>query len=134
MLSDDCSVVSPSFTGHLVAEGFDVASLMRHVGAQIAFQGSARAAGSRLRVTARIVNSIGAQLWSDRIDVEVDAKYCFAIEERIAEAIAAGWVALRPGLGSRLDEAVAGQTRSDLAALSGKRLTSATPADLRLPK
>ncbi len=102
MLADGCSVVSPSFIGRLAAEGLDVFGTMRRVGAQIAFQGSARAAGSRLRVTARIISSVGAQLWSDRIDVEVEAEPCFAIEEHVAKALAAGWDAVRTDLASRL--------------------------------
>ena len=101
MLADGCSVVSPSFIDRLAAEGLDVAGTMRRVGAQIAFQGSARAAGSRLRVTARIVNSVGAQLWSDRIDVEIEAEPCFAVEEHIAKTLAAGWDAVRTELASR---------------------------------
>ena len=95
MQSPCCTVISPSFTACLAAQGFGVVAMMKKVGAQIAFEGSARAQGSRLRITARIVDVTGMQLWVNRINVEVGVEASFAIEEELAKAVSAGFDVVR---------------------------------------
>ena len=102
-----CTVLSPSSTACLAAQGFAVAATMKRLGAQIAFEGSARAEGSRLRITARIVDVMGIQLWVKRVDIEVGPRASFAVEEELAKAVAAGFDVVR---GHRL--ALMDETRS----------------------
>ena len=72
------------------ARELDLASAMKNVGAQIAYEGSVRQDGNRIRVTARIVDAAGIQLWANRFDIEADAHALFAIEEQIASALCTG--------------------------------------------
>jgi len=95
MLTDGCTLVSPSSMACPDAYGFDVAAAMKRVGAHIAFEGSTRTDGSNLRVTARIIDAAGTQLWVKRIDVEVGETASFAIEEQIANAMSAGFGVVR---------------------------------------
>jgi TolB-like protein len=90
-----CTVISPSSTACLAAQGFSVTATMKKLGAQIAFEGSTRAEGSRLRITARIVDVMGIQLWVKRVDIEVGPDASFAVEEELAKAVAAGFDVVR---------------------------------------
>jgi adenylate cyclase len=67
---------------------------MSKVGAQIAFEGSVREEGNHIRVTARIVDATGFQLWAKRFDAEAGSHALFTIEEQIAAALSAGFDAL----------------------------------------
>jgi len=91
MRNESCTVISPLLTAGSPAVGFDVAATMKRLGAQIAFEGSARVEGTILRVTARIVDATGVQVWVERIDVEIGKKTPFAIEEDIAKALLVGF-------------------------------------------
>ena len=62
--------------------------------AQVAFEGSVRQEGDRIRVTASIVDACGFHLWTSRIDAETGADSMFTIEEQIASALSAGFSAL----------------------------------------
>ncbi len=64
---------------------------MSKVGAQIAFEGSVREEGNHIRVTARIVDAAGFQLWAKRFDAKADSQALFTIEEQIASMLAAGF-------------------------------------------
>lgn len=90
MTSADCRVLSLSSMAHLWAEGDDVATVMNKVGAHVAFEGSVRADGNLIRITARIVDAAGFMLWVKRVDVDADSHRLFAIEEKIASALSAG--------------------------------------------
>jgi TolB-like protein len=85
-----CRVISPSSMAYFSARELDLASAMKNVGAQIAYEGSVRQDGNRIRVTARIVDAAGIQLWANRFDIEADAHALFAIEEQIASALCTG--------------------------------------------
>jgi TolB-like protein len=94
MRTKGCRVMSPSSMEHFCAREQDVATAMSKVGAQIAFEGSVRDDGNRVRVTARIVDAAGFQLWAARFDADTDAQTLFTIEEQIASALSAGFDAL----------------------------------------
>jgi TolB-like protein len=94
MRTKGCKVVSPASTAHFGAQEHDVAAAMSKVGAQIAFEGSVREEGSHLRVTARIVDAAGFQLWAQRFDANADSCTLFAMEEEIASALSVGFDAL----------------------------------------
>jgi TolB-like protein len=89
-----CRVISPSSTAYIRAQQSDPAVVMSKVGAQVAFEGSVREEGNRIRVTARIVDAAGVQLWTTRLDALADAQRSFAIEEKIASALSVGFTAL----------------------------------------
>jgi TolB-like protein len=94
MRTEACRVISPSSTAHFCGQQSDPAVAMSKVGAQIAFEGSVREEGNRIRVTARIVDAAGFQLWTMRLDALADAQRSFAIEEKIASALSVGFDAL----------------------------------------
>jgi TolB-like protein len=94
MRSEGCRVISPASMAHFSAQEHDVATAMSKVGAQIAFEGSVREEGHHIRVTGRIVDAAGFQLWAKRFDVQADAHTVFSIEEQIASALSAGFDAL----------------------------------------
>jgi len=91
MQTEGCKVISPTSMAHLSAQEHDVAAAMSKVGAQIAFEGSVREEGNHIRVTARIVDAAGFQLWAKRFDAEGDSDTLFTIEEQIASALSAGF-------------------------------------------
>jgi len=95
MRTERCTVISPLSAACLTTHGADIAVTMKKAGAQIAFEGSARSEGTKLRITARIIDATGVQLWVKRIDVEVEADTSFAVEEDVATALAAGFEAVR---------------------------------------
>jgi TolB-like protein len=95
MRTQACRVLSPSSTAHLGGQPGDPAVVMSRVGAQIAFEGSVREEGNRIRVTARIVDAAGFQLWTMRLDALADAQRSFAIEEKIASSLSVALDGLR---------------------------------------
>jgi len=65
----------------------DVRQIGRELGVTMALEGSVRQSGTRLRVTAQLVNvEDGYDLWSNRWDRELSD--IFAVQDEIAEAIA----------------------------------------------
>jgi TolB-like protein len=95
MRTETCRVISPSSTAHFSSQQSDPALVMSKLGAKIAFEGSVREEGNRIRVTARIVDAAGFQLWTMRLDALADAHRSFAIEEKIASSLSMGFDALR---------------------------------------
>ena len=87
MQSQGCRVVSANSIAHLGAQSSDVPSLARKLGVQVIFEGTVREEGNLVRVTARIVNSDGFQLWSQRLDAEADSSSRFTIQEQFASAL-----------------------------------------------
>jgi TolB-like protein len=73
------------------AQEHDVSAAIGKVGAQIAYEGSVREEGNRIRVTARIIDPAGFQLWTQRFDTEADSHTLFIIEEQIASALSIGF-------------------------------------------
>jgi TolB-like protein len=99
MMTYGCTVLPPLRLANLCPQEQDFAQLMKKVGAHIAFEGSVRVEGLHLRITARIVDATGVQLWVKRIDAEGGTEFSFAIEEQIVSALSAGLDAVRtPGL------------------------------------
>ena len=94
MLTYGCNVVYQSLIACLNAQEHDLDGAMSKVGAQIAYEGSVRAEGTRLRVTARIVDATGLQLWVKRVDADTRSETSFAVEEQIASVLSAGFDAL----------------------------------------
>jgi TolB-like protein len=91
MRTEGCRVISPASMEHFNAQEHDVAVAMSKVGAQIAFEGSVREEGNHIRVTARIIDAAGFQLWAKRFDAEADSHNLFSIEEQIASALSVGF-------------------------------------------
>jgi TolB-like protein len=79
---------------HFHAQGHDVAAMMSKAGVQIAVEGCVKAQGNQIRITARIVDASGVQLWTKRFDTEADSQTVFNTEEEIAAALSAGFDAL----------------------------------------
>jgi TolB-like protein len=91
MRTKGCKVISPASMEHFSAREQDVAAAMSKVGAQIAFEGSVRQEGNHIRVTARIVDAAGFQLWAKRFDADADSQTLFTIEEQIASGLSQGF-------------------------------------------
>ena len=65
----------------------DVRDIGRALGVTTVLEGSVRAAGSRLRITAQLINAVdGYQLWSERFDRE--STDVFAVQDEIARTVA----------------------------------------------
>lgn len=86
-----CRVISPASTAHFMAQEHDVVAAIRSVGAQIAYEGSVREQDNHIRVTARVVDAAGFQLWTKRFDAEAASNTLFTIEEQIASALSVGF-------------------------------------------
>jgi TolB-like protein len=91
MHTPGCSVLSPTFVAHCTVQDHDVLCTMARMGAALAYEGSVRTEGGRLRVTARIIDTTGLQLWLKRIDLNIESGRSFATEEQIAMELAAGF-------------------------------------------
>ena len=65
----------------------DVSSLARTLDAHIVFEGTVGEDGNQLRVTARIVNSNGLRIWSERFETDRDPQQLFNISAKIASAL-----------------------------------------------
>jgi adenylate cyclase len=71
-----------------------VTDIGRELGVRYVLEGSVRKAGSRLRMTAQLVEAAtGVQLWSERYDRELGD--LFAVQEEIATSVA---IAIRPAI------------------------------------
>ena len=67
--------------------GDDIRKIGRELGVAMVMEGSVRQVGSRLRVSAQLINvESGYQVWSDRWDR--DLADIFAVQDEIAQAIA----------------------------------------------
>jgi hypothetical protein len=64
MRTEGVRVTSASSVAQLSAQAFDVPALAQKLGVQIVFEGTVREENRRIRVTARVVNSNGFQIWS----------------------------------------------------------------------
>ena len=94
MRTAGCTVISSSSIAHASAQECDIARAMSKVGAQIAYEASVRVEGKHLRVTARIVDGAGLQLWVKRVDAAIGMKTSFAMQEQVASELSAGFDAL----------------------------------------
>jgi len=87
MRTDGCRVIAASSMMQLGSLANDIPTLADKLGVQFVFEGTVREEGNRVRVTARVVNADGFQLWSQRFEAESDANSLFRIEEQIASAL-----------------------------------------------
>jgi TolB-like protein len=85
--TDGVRVSSASSVVSLVARGLDVPSLARKLHVQIVFEGTVREDNNQLRITSRVVNADGFQIWSERFETERDPQGLFKISETIASAL-----------------------------------------------
>lgn len=94
MRNEGCRVISPASMAYFNAQEHDVAAAMSKAGVQMAVEGCVKAQGNQIRITARIVDAAGFQLWTKRFDTEADSQTVFITEEEIAAALSAGLDAL----------------------------------------
>ena len=74
----------------------DVRQIAQKLGVQLVLDGSVRQSGTRLRVTAELVNAAdGCQVWSDRYDREIERHDMFAVQDELTHAVVS---ALKPNL------------------------------------
>src|SRR5262245_54071999 len=67
-------------------KAIDIKQVARELGVRYVLEGSVRKAGSRVRITAQLIEAaIGAHLWSQRYDR--DLADTFAVQDEIAEAV-----------------------------------------------
>ena len=92
--NEGCRVISPAFMAYFNPQEHDVAATMSKAGVQIAIEGCVKAHGNQIRITARIIDAAGFQLWTKRFDIEADSQTIFITEEEIAAALSIGLEAL----------------------------------------
>jgi TolB-like protein/tetratricopeptide (TPR) repeat protein len=80
-------VTTASSVAPLVAHALDTSSLARTLDVQIVFEGTVREENNQLRITSRVVNADGFQIWSERFDTKPDSQSLFTVSERIASAL-----------------------------------------------
>ncbi|UCG85785.1 MAG: protein kinase [Gemmatimonadota bacterium] len=84
---EDFNVVSRTSAFAFKGCNEDIRSIGRRLNVRSVLEGSVRRAGSRLRVTAQLINvDDGYHLWSERYDRELED--VFAIQDEIAESVA----------------------------------------------
>ncbi len=82
-----CRVVATTSIVQLGSQSADIPALARALGVQIIFEGSVRVEENRVRMTGRVVNADGFQLWSQRFDAETDPSNVFTVQEQFASAL-----------------------------------------------
>jgi TolB-like protein/Tfp pilus assembly protein PilF len=87
MRTNGCRVIATSSMMQLGSLANDVPALVEKLGVQFVFEGTVREEGKRIRVTSRLVNADGFQLWSQQFEAEADTNSLFRIEEQIASAL-----------------------------------------------
>ncbi|WP_158944953.1 hypothetical protein [Granulicella sp. S190] len=87
MRAEGCRVIAWSSMMHLGALSADIPALVEKLGVQIVFEGVVRQEGSRIRVTVRMVNAEGFQMWSQQFEAEALPEELFKVEEQIASAM-----------------------------------------------
>jgi TolB-like protein len=85
--TDGLRVTAASSVAPLVAQALDVPSLARKLDVQIVFEGTVREDNNQLRITSRVVNADGFQIWSERFETESDTQSLCKLSERIASAL-----------------------------------------------
>ena len=87
MHCEGCRVVAASAIAQWGAPSADIPALAKKIGVQIVFEGTVREESNRIRVTVRIVNADGYQIWSQRFDAETDSSSLFTVQEQFASAL-----------------------------------------------
>ena len=83
-------VVARSSTLRFTSETADVRSIGKELGARYVLEGSLRQAGSTLRVSVQLVDTItGAHLWAESYDRPFNAEQIFALQDELVPRIVA---------------------------------------------
>ena len=83
-------VVARSSTSRLTSENADVGSIGKELNARYALDGSLRQAGSTLRVSVQLVDTVtGAHLWAESYDRPFTADQIFALQDELVPRIVA---------------------------------------------
>jgi adenylate cyclase len=86
----DLRVISRSSSFRFRDTPLDTPSIARRLNVAHLLEGTVRAAGEQLRVTARLIDARSdSQIWSDSYDYALSARNVFAIQTQIAENISA---------------------------------------------
>ena len=66
----------------------DIREIAKHLGVHLVLEGSIRRSGSRLRVTAQLINAAdGCHVWSDRYDRELELRDVLTVQDEIRDAV-----------------------------------------------
>ena len=66
----------------------DIREIAKHLGVHLVLEGSIRRSGSRLRVTAQMINAAdGCHVWSDRYDREMELRDVLTVQDEIRDAV-----------------------------------------------
>lgn len=83
---DALKVAARTSSFHFKGQTGDIADIARRLGVATVLEGSVRQAGSRVRITAQLINATdGYHLWSETFDRELDD--IFAVQDEIAGAV-----------------------------------------------
>jgi serine/threonine-protein kinase len=106
----------------------DIRTIAETLGVRTVLEGSVRRAGSRIRVTAQLINGgDGAHLWSERYDREMTD--VFAVQDEISQSIA-GTLELKLAVGRSLSPRQTTRIEAYQAYLKGRHhLLKMTPDD-----
>jgi TolB-like protein/tetratricopeptide (TPR) repeat protein len=85
--SEGLRVTTARSVAPLVAHALDMSSLARPLDVQMVFEGTVREENNQLRITSRVVNADGFQIWSERFDTTPDSHSLFTVCERSASAL-----------------------------------------------
>jgi TolB-like protein len=87
MRAEGCRVIAASSMMHLGAQTAEIPVLVEKLGVQIVFEGTVRLESNRIRVTARMVDADGFQMWSQQFEAEAEPEGLFRVQEQIASAM-----------------------------------------------
>ena len=87
MRTDGLRVTAASSVAPLITQDLDLPSLARKLDVQIVFEGTVHEDNNQLRITSRVVNADGFQIWSERFETESDPQGLFKVSERIVSAL-----------------------------------------------
>src|SRR5271170_603443 len=91
------------FDGGSARQAFDIRVVARELGVRSVLEGSIRRSGSRVRITAQLIDAeTGGHLWADRFDRELSD--IFAVQDEVTRRIVdALKIKLSPGEAARFD-------------------------------
>jgi adenylate cyclase len=96
---NDIGVIARNSTFRYKGLAVDIREVGEELGARYVLEGSVRKAGSRIRVTAQLIDSLDqTHIWADKFDRDLNTDDLFALQdelnERVMGAIADGWGAI----------------------------------------
>jgi TolB-like protein/tetratricopeptide (TPR) repeat protein len=97
----------------------DIRRIAETLGVHLVLEGTVRRSGTRLRVTAELVNAAdGCQLWSERYEREMEMKDIFAVQDELTRVV--------------LDAVAPNLSRTDPAAVQKRRTSNLAAHELYL--